>query len=221
MITKAEHFNEVKSLVGPASTTYICLGADIDMASVTDHNPINALSPFDRVVHFDGKDYKISNLSVSDEKTNYPSLFGVLCGSCRNLKIENVIITASSYRCGVRASSVGREGKPAVVENVTVTNAAITSDFEKAGGICGDATEATFRNVSFQGTVTSVYADKEAKSGGFVGQVEGNSTFEGCSSDVTITAKRNDVGGFAGKVLATATFTGCKAKGCSNSPAGK
>ena len=212
VITKAEHFKELNSLIGPASTTYICLGEDIDMTSVTDYSPLNCLSPFEKVVHFDGKDHKISNLSISDEKCNYPSLFGVLNGSCRNLKIENVSITASSYRCGVIASSVGREGKPAVVENVTVTNATITSDYEKAGGICGDATEASFKNVSFQGTVNSVYADKEAKSGGFVGQVEGDSTFEGCSSDVTITVKKNDAGGFAGKVLATATFTGCKVK---------
>lgn len=212
VITKAEHFKELNSLIGPASTTYICLGEDIDMTSVTDYSPFNCLSPFEKVVHFDGKDHKISNLSISDEKCNYPSLFGVLNGSCRNLKIENVSITASSYRCGVIASSVGREGKPAVVENVTVTNATITSDYEKAGGICGDATEASFKNVSFQGTVNSVYADKEAKSGGFVGQVEGDSTFEGCSSDVTITVKKNDAGGFAGKVLATATFTGCKVK---------
>ena len=212
VITKAEHFKELNSLIGPASTTYICLGEDIDMTSVTDYSPFNCLSPFEKVVHFDGKDHKISNLSISDEKCNYPSLFGVLNGSCRNLKIENVSITASSYRCGVIASSVGREGKPAVVENVTVTNATITSDYEKAGGICGDATEASFKNVLFQGTVNSVYADKEAKSGGFVGQVEGDSTFEGCSSDVTITVKKNDAGGFAGKVLATATFTGCKVK---------
>lgn len=212
VITKAEHFKELNSLIGPASTTYICLGEDIDMTSVTDYSPLNCLSPFEKVVHFDGKDHKISNLSISDEKCNYPSLFGVLNGSCRNLKIENVSITASSYRCGVIASSVGREGKPAVVENVAVTNATITSDYEKAGGICGDATEASFKNVSFQGTVNSVYADKEAKSGGFVGQVEGDSTFEGCSSDVTITVKKNDAGGFAGKVLATATFTGCKVK---------
>lgn len=212
VITKAEHFKELNSLIGPASTTYICLGEDIDMTSVTDYSPLNCLSPFEKVVHFDGKDHKISNLSISDEKCNYPSLFGVLNGSCRNLKIENVSITASSYRCGVIASSVGREGKPAVVENVTVTNATITSDYEKAGGICGDATEASFKNVSFQGTVNSVYADKEAKSGGFVGQVEGDSAFEGCSADVTITVKKNDAGGFAGKVLATATFTGCKAK---------
>ena len=212
VITKAEHFKEVNSLIGPASTTYICLGEDIDMASVTDYSPFNCLSPFEKVLHFDGKDHKITNLSISDEKCNYPSLFGVLIGSCRNLKIENASITASSYRCGVIASSVGREGRPGVVENVTVTNASITSDYEKAGGICGDATEATFKNVSFQGTISSVYADKEAKSGGFVGQVEGDSAFEGCSADVTVTAKKNDVGGFAGKVLATATFTGCKVK---------
>ena len=212
VITKAEHFSEVCALIGAASTTYICLGEDIDMATVTDYSPFNSATPFDKVIHFDGKDHKISNLSVSDVNCSYPSLFGVLNGSCRNLKVENAAIAASKSGCGVIASSVGAADMPAVVENVIVTNSAVNSSYEKAGGICGDATEATFKNVSFQGTVSSTYTEKEAKSGGFIGQVDGNSTFEGCASDVVLTVKSNDAGGFAGKVLATVSFTGCKAK---------
>ncbi len=212
VITKPEHFKELKELVGAASTTYICLGADIDMASVTDYSPINGLTPYDKVVHFDGKDYTISNFSCSDDICDLPSLFGVLNGSCRNLKVDNANITASAHRCGVIAASVGAAGKPAVVENVTVTNSTVTSTYERAAGICGDATEATFNNVSFQGTVTTTYKSKEAKSGGFVGQAEDASVFNNCSVDVVLSVRQADAGGFAGKVIGTASFTGCKVK---------
>ena len=212
VISKPEHFKELKSHIGAASTTYICLGADIDMASVTDYSPINVVSPFDKVIHFDGKDHTISNFTCSDDIVDYPSLFGVLTGSCRNLKVENATITSSSRKCGVIAASVGVTGMPAVVENVTITNAAITSAYERASGVCGDATEATFNNVSFQGTVTSTYTAKEAKAGGFIGQVEDGTTFTNCSVDVVLSAKSADIGGFAGKVIGTASFTGCKSK---------
>ena len=212
VITKPEHFKDVKSLISAASTTYICLGADIDMASETSYSPINVVSPYDKEVHFDGKNHTISNFTCSDDAIDYPSLFGVLYGSCRNLKVVDAKITSSAHKCGVIASSVGAAGKPAVVENVTVTNATITSSYERAAGICGDATEATFNNVSFQGTVTTTYTTKEAKSGGFIGQVEDGSSFTDCSVDVVLSAKAADIGGFAGKVIGTATFTGCKSK---------
>lgn len=212
VITKSEHFKELKSLIGAANATYICLGADIDMASVTDYSPINGFSPYDKEVHLDGKGYTISNFSCSDDICDLPSIFGVLYGSCRNLKVDNANISASAHRCGVIASSVGAAGKPAVVENVTVTNSTITSAYERAAGICGDATEATFSNVSFQGTVTTTYKAKEAKSGGFIGQVEDASSFTNCSVDVVLSVRQPDAGGFAGKVIGTASFTGCKVK---------
>ena len=212
VITKPEHFKELKELIGAASTTYICLGADVDMASVTDYAPINVVTPYDKVVHFDGKDHTISNFSCSDDVCDYPSLFGILNGSCRNLKVDNASITATAHRCGVIASSVGATGKLAVVENVTVTNSTVTSVYERAAGICGDATEATFNNVSFQGTVTNTYKAKEAKSGGFVGQAEEASAFNHCSVDVVLSARQADAGGFAGKVVGTVSFTGCKVK---------
>ena len=210
VITKAEHFSEVNALIGAASTTYICLGEDIDMASVADYTPINSAEPYDKVVHFDGRNHKISNLTVSDKA--YPSLFGILIGSCRNLKVDNATITSSNYKCGVIASSVGLEGNAAVVENVTVTNSTVTSVSERTAGICGDASGASFTNVSFQGTVTTTYTAKEAKSGGFIGQAEDATTFTDCYADVVLSAKQSDIGGFAGKVVGTVSFTGCKAK---------
>ena len=181
------------------------------MASVTDYVPFNCVTPYDKQIHFDGKDHTISNFSCSDAKCANPSFFGVLNGSCRNLKMVNPVISAKDQKSGVLAASAGVAEKPATVENVTITNATLTSAIERAGGVCGEAVGATFEKVSFQGTVTSTYTAKEAKSGGFVGQVE-SSTFKDCTADVVISANSNDIGGFAGKVLGTATFTGCKVK---------
>lgn len=212
IITKVEHLKEVQGFIKSATTTYICLGADIDMASVTDYAPFNSFSPFDRQIHFDGKNHTISNFACAQENCDYPSFFGVLNGSCRNVTFAKPSINAQSQGCGVLAAKAGLEGTTAVVENVTVIDASVTSSYEKAAGICGDAAEASFEKVSFQGTVTSTYTAKEAKAGGFVGQVEGNSTFKDCSTDVVITVKSQDAGGFAGKVVGTASFSGCKAK---------
>jgi hypothetical protein len=211
IITKVEHIKEVQDLITAGSSTYICLGADLDMASVADYVPFNCASPFDRKIYFDGKGHTISNFSCSDAKCANPSFFGVLNGSCRNLKMVDPVISARDQRSGVIAASVGREGLPATVENVTVTNAVVNTACERAGLVCGDATEASFDNVSVQGTLTSTFTSKEAKAGGFVGQVSASS-FKDCSSDVVLKAKRQDVGGFAGKVLGKVTFTGCKVK---------
>ena len=212
VITKAEDFKEISALIEPATTTYISLGADIDMASVADYVPFNDVTPYDKVIHFDGKGHTISNFTVSDKNCDYPSLFGILNGSCSNLKVANATITSSSHRCGVIASSVGAAEMPAKVENVEIVNSAIQSEHERAGGVCGDATQATFNNVSYQGTVYTTYTTKEAKSGGFIGQAADGSSFTNCSVDVVLVVKSNDAGGFVGKVIESATFTGCKVK---------
>lgn len=212
IITEAAQFAEIRELLQPSTTTYIQLGADIDMKGVADYKPLNIADPYDKQIHFDGKNHTISNFACNDDSSAYPSLFGVLYGSCRNLKLDNVTITSKGQVCGVIGGYVGTADKPGTVENVTITNAVVASESARAGGVCGNAKEADFVNVSFQGTVSSTITDAEAKSGGFVGQVESSATFKDCSSDVILTVKQADAGGFAGKVMGTATFTGCKAK---------
>lgn len=194
------------------ATTYFRMENDIDMSQVVEWVPINNDEDFGRQIHFDGNNKTISNFKC-DKSVNgaaYSSLFGVLYGSCKNLKVDNAEII-STAGCGVIGGYVGTTDKPAVLENVTITNSSVTNEGDRCGGVCGTAKEATIKNVSFSGTVTSDLAG-EAKSGGFVGQTQTSATFENCSVDVVFVGKGSDIGGFAGKLLGEVAFTGCKAK---------
>ena len=207
------HLVGMRSLATLKGETWFKMANDINMEGVTNYIPVNYDQNFERKIHFDGGNFTISNFGCNRDVYggNYPSIFGVLYGSCKNLKVDKATIV-STNPCGVIGGYVGTGGKPGLVENVTITNASVTNSGERAGGVCGDAKEATFRNVSFQGSVTSTYTAKEAKSGGFVGQTETSSMFENCSVDVALTGSSIDLGGFAGKTTGTPTFTDCSVK---------
>ena len=199
---------DMRSLATVGGETWFRMANDIDLEGIN-WIPVNYDQNFERKIHFDGGNFTISNLTCDKKKSgaNYSSLFGVLYGSCKNLKIDNAVISSTSG-CGVLGGYVGTTGKPAAVENVTITNSSVTNSGDRAGGVCGTAKEATLTNVSFQGTVTSTYTG-EAKSGGFVGQTETKAVFVNCDVDVTFDGKGTDTGGFAGKLLAENEFTGC------------
>ena len=208
VITTAEELATVSELLKVDTLVYVELGADIDMAAVKDFVPFNAVAPYNKLIHFDGKGYTISNFTCNAEK--YPSLFGVLNGTCKDLNVDKASITANG-RCGVIAAVVGSADNSTIFENVTITNSTIVNDDQFAGGVCGTALNANIKNVSFQGTVTSNFPN-EAKSGGFIGQAEDASVFENCSVEVVLTGKGTDLGGFAGKVIETVEFTSCQSK---------
>ena len=198
-------------------TTYFRMENDIDMAPVRAWIPVNYDNNFTRQIHFDGNNKTISNFYCEKavSNTNYPSLFGVLYGSCKNLKIDKAIIISTSG-CGIIGGYVGTGGKPGLVENVTITNSSVTNDGDRAGGVCGTAKEATFRNVSFSGTVTSTWqGDAEAKAGAFLGQAESTVVLENCKAEADLTAKDVYTGGLAGFIHSNATvsMTGCSFSG--------
>ncbi len=209
VLKTAQDMVDMRSLAKVGGETWFKMAGDIDLAGIN-WVPVNYDQNFERKIHFDGGNFTISNLTSDKSKhgANYPSLFGVLYGSCKNLKIDNAVISSTSG-CGVLGGYVGTTGKPAAVENVTITNSSVTNSGDRAGGVCGTAKEATFTNVSFQGTVTSTFAG-EAKTGGFVGQTETKAVFVNCDVDVTFDGKGTDTGGFAGKLLAENEFTGCE-----------
>ena len=209
VLKTAQDMVDMRSLATVGGETWFRMANDIDLAGIN-WVPVNYDQNFERKIHFDGGNFTISNFTSDKSKhgANYPSLFGVLYGSCKNLKIDNAVISSTSG-CGVLGGYVGTTGKPAAVENVTITNSSVTNSGDRAGGVCGTAKEATFTNVSFQGTVTSTFAG-EAKTGGFVGQTETKAVFVNCDVDVTFDGKGTDTGGFAGKLLAENEFTGCE-----------
>ena len=221
IIKTAEHMTQMREKAPLGATTWFKMANDIDMASITNWVPVNYDQEYKRQIHFDGGNYTLSNFApqtytnVQEDGTEvtagYHSLFGILYGSCKNLKIKNVTITATNG-CGVIGGYVGTTGLPGLVENVTVTNASITNSGDRAGGICGTAKEATFKNVSFQGTVICTYTAKEARSGGFAGLTETSAVFENCSADVVVVGDSQDLGGFVGKTTGEVSFKGCSVK---------
>ena len=212
LLSTAAHLCQIRELAPEDAETWFELAADIDMAGVTGYVPVNYDNNYTRKINLDGKNFTIKNFTFDKDidGANYASIFGVLYGSVKNLKIDNAKI-ASSNACGVLGGYVGTSGKPALVENVIVTNSTVTSKGDCTGGIAGNACEATFKNVSFQGTVNTTFVG-EAKAGGIAGQVLASATFENCSSDVTISGAGCDLGGFAGKFTGEVTATGCKSK---------
>ena len=214
IIMTAQDMVDMRSLAKLGGETWFKLGADIDMKGVTGWIPVNYDQNFERKIHFDGDNHTISNFTCDKSVTgaNYPSLFGVLYGSCKNLKVDNASIKSSSG-CGVIGGYVGTSGKPGLVENVTITNSTVYNIGDAAGGVCGNAREATFKNVSFQGTVTSTITSKASKSGGFVGIANSSASFEKCSVDAVVNGANTDLGGFVGYVTgSTFKFTDCDAK---------
>lgn len=213
VLKTAQDMVDMRSLATVGGETWFRMANDIDLKGIN-WVPVNYDQNFERKIHFDGGNFTISNLvsKKSVHGADYPSFMGVVYGSIKNLKIDHAEIVSTSG-CGVVGGYVGTSGKDGLVENVAVTNASVTNSGDRAGGICGTARQATFKNVSFQGTVTSTFVPTDSKnyarSGGFVGYTQTSASFEGCSVDVTFEGAGDYIGGFVGYITGTTTFKDC------------
>ena len=232
LLKTPEHLVGMRTLATYGGETWFKMMNDINMEGVTNFVPVNIDNYFDRKIHFDGGNFTISNLKPSGK--TYTSLFGVLYGTCKDLKIHNATIS-SSATCGVLAGYVGtfqdNTDRTAYVENVHITNSSVRCTGQQVGGVCGVAQGATFKNVTYQGTVDCTYviegktaaADLEARLGGFVGFVKTHAKSslttlldcDDCHVDATVTDKNGAtmVGGFIGKADASIKVQNSTVKG--------
>jgi hypothetical protein len=193
--------------------TYFRLENDIDMASVENWIPVNWDADFARQIHFDGNGKTISNFAPKSWNdvnidgdpvvAKYPSFFGVLYGSCKDLTITNAVIADATSSAGILAGYAGTTDKPATVTNVSVQGT-VTADINRVGGLAGVAVSSTFTNCSADVAVTTTSSD----AGGFVGYVNGTSTFTNCNVKVALVSKAIEkcrCGGFIGWNRATET----------------
>lgn len=194
LIKTAADLVAMREKTAPGTTTYFKMEADVDMAGVTDYVPANygdvasegAAPTFTRQIHFDGNNKTISNFSCSYE--TYPSLFGVLFGSCKDLTVTNATITGTTA-CGILAGYAGTEATDA------------------AGTVVAPM-EGVATNVKVQGTVNG----SAIGTGGMAG-IARCATFTNCEVEVALTTTATDAGGFVGKCVGSKnTFTGCKVK---------
>ena len=231
IIKTAAHMLSMRDVAKVDGTTYFRLANDVDMASVTNWVPVNFDGTYSRQIHFDGGNFTLSNFAPQTWKytedpavepveetdtpaepvvkdAGYHSLFGVLYGSVKNIKIDNVTIEGTNA-CGVIGGFVGTVDKPGHVENVTITNADVYNKGERVGIVAGAANGATFKNVSAQGVVKG---DKQ-DAAGFVGKTQGVISMTDCSVKASVTSTlevNNRCGGLIGWNAATdATLTNC------------
>ena len=190
--------------------TYFRLENDIDMSEVTNWAPVNYEEPFTRIIHFDGNNKTISNfspetwLNADNVDTGYPSFFGVLIGSCKDLTITDAEISGVSATTGILAGYVGTSYSSVTQQFTTnVSNVKVSGSIEtasnKAGGMAGACYNANFENCQAEVSIRTASSD----AGGFVGLLDpkGKNTFKNCTAKTTLVCMLADkcrCGGFIG-----------------------
>ena len=176
-------------------TKYFKLIDDIDMTGI-EWDPANAVAvdgKFDKGVNFDGDNHTVSNLDCA--AAAYPSLFGVLYGTVKNLTIDAANIHGTG-KAGVLGGYLGTGNYPATVTNVTVQNSIVEGN-GYAGGLGGQ--------MGAKGTVTgckvknTTISSTGQRVGGMFGQLDNKeSTISNNSTENVTLSATNNVGGFVG-----------------------
>lgn len=207
----------------PEKEVFFELGNDINMEGVEDWIPVNYMGPFKKKTHFDGNDHTISNFTSPAFK--YSSMFGVLYGSCKNVKFVDADITSDGESgCGVIGGYIGTTNLPATVENVSVTGLTVYGDNAlNIGGLAGQMVGSTVKNCTISGLVLTggeAPAETIVYYGGLIGQIKGvTSTLENCHVEGELntesTKTMSYIGGLVGRIGDTAdnshTITYCSA----------
>jgi hypothetical protein len=200
----------MRELMPENKTTYFKLLADIDLENEV-WTPLNYETGFARGIDFDGQGHTIYNLTSTDAQ-NYPSFFGVVIGTVKNLVFDGATITGGNNVAGVLAGYVGSTSVSAVgnISDITVKNATVTGAKRYLGGVAGiinKVTETVQNCHAINTTVTST-ADRV---GGLFGQVDKTFTVLNCSAEnVTVSGSIN-VGGLVG--VGYGNFTDCTSSG--------
>lgn len=217
IIKNAAQLDNVRNLIVASQVVYFKLGKDIDLSSIASWTPIstaNALYP----VNFDGQGYTIRNLTIKNN-VNYPSLFGLVTGTVKNINFDNCNISVSSgSHAAVLAGWVGNNGHTLgdqYIENIHATNCNVSNGGTGvAAGLFGNIGWATVKNCSYKGTVTG----GTGKAAGIVGQVYGApaNSIENCSFEGTITTDGRYMAGIIGQSSPKSGTTECLGliKGC-------
>lgn len=222
IIDMAVKMKQMRAYAPAGSETYFKLTKDLNMATTKTWYPVNWDGDFSRKVHFDGNGKTITNFSPNafvDNATGatakYPSLFGVLYGSCKDLTIKDSKITTTAASAGFIGGYIGTTGKPGLVENVHLVNCEIDGTNSTYGGFAGNGNEATIKNCSADLLIRAGGPDV----GGFIGLGNGTVIIENCTADVDLAAQKDPgshmrYGGILGYHKGTElTIKNCSASG--------
>lgn len=196
---------------------YFKLIDDIDMTSVSDWAATNVDTvdgKYDKGIDFDGDGHTISNFSCSGSgSVKYPSIFGVLHGSVKNLTVDHATITAGNNTAGVIAGYIGSSSGAATgsLSGITVKNSSVTDGTKyRIGGIAGYA-EVVTGAISDCHVINITLRSSADRVGGLVGEMSDSVTISDCSvEDVTATGNFF-VGGLIG--VCYGNLTNCTSSG--------
>lgn len=220
ILTTVGHIQKMNELMESGETVYFKLGNDIDMSEVNSWTPLNYADPYDKAIDFDGNGYTISNFKCS--YSEYPSFFGVVNGSVRNVAFTGAEILGASSGAAVIGGYVGTGSLVGKVENVYVQGKITITATAPAGGIAGNlrGTGTYIKNCHANMEIISNSTDTFVQSGlgGIAGKIYSNVTIENCLAegfiDGTIAQDQGDnVGGIYGRVE-TASQSNMTIKGC-------
>ena len=227
ILTTVGHIQKMNELMKSGETVYFKLGNDIDMVEVNDWTPLNYADPYDKAIDFDGDGHTIDNFKCSYSK--YPSFFGVVNGSVRNVAFTNAEVTNSTSDDGtaIIGGYVGTAGLVGKVENVYVQGTITISKFGPVGGIAGN-----LRGPGERSYVKNCHANMnivntnnqqvQSGIGGIAGKLYSNITIENCFTEGTIDAtignmQGDNAGGIYGRVNGangSSSETNLTVKGC-------
>lgn len=181
---------------------YFKLEADIDMVGRM-WEPLNTTGPsYERHLHFDGNGHVIKNLT--SKGFTYSSLFGVLCGSCKNLGVINADIDTKGGGGGVIAGYAGLKGPGAPTGTIdNCYTSGVVRGVDIVGGIVGNIGKengnafSAVRNCYSTATVIATAPAVQARAGGIVGIVWAKGVIANCYSTGTIISENFGAGGIA------------------------
>lgn len=221
LIADPYQLQAAKDLMVSSQLTYFKLLKDIDLSGFNWIPLANTAEGgfYTKFISFDGNFKTISNLTCSGQ--DYPSLFGVLQGSVKDLTIDNAAITAGGKKAGVVAGYIGTGTNytgDKVIDNVHVTNSVVSgSNF--TGCFAGQLNRADYviSNCSVLNTTASSTGGYSA---GFIAYIQQQCTLSDISvSDCTVISSGhsntseipNDgfAGGIAARVGAAVDFDRC------------
>ena len=145
LIEELEDIKTMSEKLIPGETVYFELKTDIDMTPVTGWAPLNAVSPYDKGIVFNGNGHTINNFTC--EGVADASFFGRLNGSVENVTFDNANISSTSHYPSVVAAYVGETNIKGSVKNVKILNSKINTSKNRPGVLCGEAANATIENV--------------------------------------------------------------------------
>ena len=197
VITSAEQLAYMKDDLAAGEKRWFKLGADIDMTGM-DWEPLNAASPYDKEIDFDGDGHTISNFTCS--VASYPSFFGVLFGRCHDVTFKNATVNASTKGCGILGGYGGTTGKPCEVDKVHVQGTIVSTAGNNVGGMFGTARECVITRSSADVDIST----KGQLVGGLIGADAGLGVrIENCWTSGTVITESSIAGGICGDLVAT------------------